>query len=562
MQEISGNLYLAEVLAKLGTDYFFHVPVIAPEAVIEMTNLGLHPIVAHTEKAAAYMADGYARASGRIGVCGSQAIGAANLAAGLVDAYMARSPVLAITGGKTAETHERNQYQEYDQRPFYEGTTKFRSRVETITRLPGLLNMAIREATSGQPGPTHLELAGFWGALLRDTAEISGMVDETFAQCPPCRPQASNEQVDAILKLFAQSERPIIVAGSGVRASRAAQAVQDFVHATGAAFVSSLDAKACLPESDPFNLGVAGDYSRDTANKAMAAADLVLFVGSTTGSMTTRNWSLPPAGTTVAQIDIEPKEIGRNFPTKAAAIGDPGAVLGQLLAALPAQPDRSAWHAQIKELRAEWAAIAEPLESCDSVPLKPERIMRELSDALPEDAMVVVDTGHSAAWAARHLYLNHPGQDLLRAAGSLGWSFPAALGAKCAVPDRPVICFCGDGGFLYHLGELETALRYGINTVTVVNHNASFSQERFLWRDEPAHQKNWVFERVDLATTAESFGCAGFRVTQPGELGAAMEAALQCGRPSVIEVAGDPMTASPPSWGPGEAQHASFYGDA
>lgn len=177
--------------------------------------------------------------------------------------------------------------------------------------------------------------------------------------------------------------------------------------------------------------------------------------------------------------------------------------------------------------------------------------MRELSDALPEGALVVADTGHSAAWACRHLYLDKRGQGLLRAAGSLGWSFPASLGAKCGQPDRPVVCFAGDGAFMYHMPEMETALRYGIRTVTVVNNNASFSQERFLWRDEAALARNWRFSPVDFASAAEAFGCAAFRVERAGELAPALSAAFAADRAAVIEVMSDPMAASPPSWAPG-----------
>jgi len=147
--------------------------VILPGAVVEMTERGLHPIVAHTEKAAAYMADGYARASGRIGVCGSQAIGAANLASGLLDAYMARSPVLAVTGGGTPETRERNFYQEAEQRGFFAGVTKMSTQVGIVSRLADLMRQAIRTAVSGQPGPTHLEIAGFWGSLGTEQASES-----------------------------------------------------------------------------------------------------------------------------------------------------------------------------------------------------------------------------------------------------------------------------------------------------------------------------------------------------------------------------------------------------
>ncbi len=549
----TGNKTFAATLQAYGANYFFHVPVILPGAVVEMTRLGLHPIVAHTEKAAAYMADGYARASGQIGVCGSQAIGAANLAAGLLDAYMARSPVLAVTGSGTPDTRERNFYQEADQRGFFAGVTKMSSRVGTVSRFADLMRLAIRTAVSGQPGPTHLEIAGFWGSLGTEEAPETNRFEPAYGVCPPCRPPGDPEQIAALARRLSTADRPIVVAGSGIRASQASAQLLAFVRRAQIPVVTSLDAKAAIPESEPLSVGVVGDYSRDTANMAVSEADFVLFVGTTTGSMVTRNWTVPAIGIPATQIDIEPRELGRNYPLELGIVGDPGAVLEQLGAAMGPPPQRSAWLGRIEDLRRQWAEQAAKTESSSALPLRPERIMRELSDALPEGALVVADTGHSAAWSCRHLYLDKRGQGLLRAAGSLGWSFPASLGAKCGQPDRPVVCFTGDGGFMYHMAEMETALRNGIRTVTVVNNNASFSQERFLWRDEGALARNWRFSPVDFARTAEAFGCAAFRVEAPGELAAALKAAFVSDRAAVIEVMSDPIVAAPPSWAPGSA---------
>ncbi len=556
----TGNKVFAEALVAYGADYFFHVPVILPGAVVEMTSRGLNPIVAHTEKAAAYMADGYARASGRIGVCGSQAIGAANLAAGLLDAYMARSPLLAVTGSGTPDTRERNFYQEADQRGFFAGVTKMSSRVGSAGRFADLIRQAVRTAVSGQPGPTHLEIAGFWGSLGTEEAPEPPTFEPQYCVCPPCRPAGDPDRVAALATRLTAAARPIVVAGSGIRASQAAAQLLAFVRKTQIPVVASLDAKAAIPESEPLSVGVVGDYSRDTANMAVSEADFVLFVGTSTGSMITRNWTIPAIGIAAAQIDIEPRELGRNYPLEIGVVGDPGAVLEQLAAIIKPNPDRGAWLARIADLRRQWAEQAAKPEASSVLPLRPERIMRELSDALPEGALVVVDTGHSAAWSCRHLYLDKRGQGLLRAAGSLGWSFPASLGAKCGQPNRPVVCFTGDGGFMYHMPEMETALRYGIRTVTVVNNNASFSQERFLWRDEASLARNWRFSPVDFAGAAEAFGCAAFRVESAGELAPALHAAFASNWPAVIEVISDPMVATPPSWAPGSP--APVYGSA
>ncbi|OYV02012.1 MAG: hypothetical protein CFE45_02300 [Burkholderiales bacterium PBB5] len=171
-----------------------------------------------------------------------------------------------------------------------------------------------------------------------------------------------------------------------------------------------------------------------------------------------------------------------------------------------------------------------------------------LSESLPEGALLAVDTGHSAGWAARNIYLDRPGQSLIRCAGSLGWAYPASLGAKCANPDRPVVCFTGDGAFYYHLTEMETAVRYGINTVTVVNNNHGFNQERILWDENAALEKNWKFGGMNFSTLAEAFGVKSYRVERASEFASAFKDASASGRPALIDVYTDPSAVVPIPW--------------
>ncbi|PMS15453.1 acetolactate synthase [Trinickia dabaoshanensis] len=548
MGKASGNRTLAESLKSYGVDHFFNVPMIIPPGIKELTAIGVKSIVAHSEKAAAYMADGYARESGRVGVCASQAIGAANLAAGLVDALMAKSPVLAITGGGTPDTRERNFYQEFDQRSIYAGVSKFSARVEKAQRLPDLLGQAFRVATTGSPGPVHLELGGFWGASLTEEIENPMRPEPRYGSSPPIRPAAPVDDVRIAAAALRQSERPVIVCGSGIRASRAQSALLDFARRAKVPVATSLDAKAVMPESDPLSIGVVGDYSRDTANMAVSEADFVLFVGSTTGSMVTRQWSVPLPGVPAVQIDIDPRELGRNYPLIVGLLGDPATVIQQLDAELAEPVGKPEWLQRIVALREKWTQLAAQYEHSTASPIRPERLCKMLSDALPEGTLLAVDTGHSAGWAARNIYLNRPGQSLIRAAGSLGWSYPASLGAKCANPSRPVVCFTGDGAFYYHLAEMETAARYGINTVTVVNNNDGFNQERPLWDESPALEKNWKFGRVDFAAVAENFGVKAYRVERASEFTSAFNAALAAQRPALIDVRTDPSALVPIPW--------------
>lgn len=553
----SGDQYLADAFAACGVSHFFHVPLVLPKAVKAMQAAKVNPIVVHSEKAAAYMADGYARASGRIGVCGAQQIGAANLAAGLLDAYMAQSPILALTGGSTATTRDRNQYQEVDQQPVYAGLTKMTSRIDIASRLPDMLGQAMRVATTGAPGPVHLELAGFTGFVLNEPMDAAPLPDPAFALCPAVRHAAPLTDIQRAVDLLHKAERPVIVAGSGIRSSGAQNALKKFVRRHNLPLATSLDAKATLTEGDPLSIGVCGIYSREIANQAVSEADLVIFAGTSTGSMTTTGWKVPTPGIAAIQIDIDPRELGRNYPLQVSLCGDPATICEQLSEAAGEQPDRSGWLDHIRTLRADWRRAIESVETSNALPVRPERLCRILSEELPEGALLVVDTGHAAAWAARNIYLDRHGQGLLRAAGSLGWSYPAALGAKCAQPDRPVVCLTGDGAFLYHMSEMETAKRYGINTVTIVSNNNGFSQEKPIWIDNPDYDHHWRFSPVNYAEAAQAFGCKAYRVERPQDLASMLRSAFRDDTPVIIEVMTDELVLHPPAWTPSE--QARFY---
>ena len=293
-----------------------------------------------------------------------------------------------------------------------------------------------------------------------------------------------------------------------------------------------------------------GEYSRECANRAVYESDLVVYVGSLTGGLVTRNWSVPPLAAPVIHIDINPENIARNYLHSIGLCGDARTVLRQLLAGIKGGRNRDAWLKRIAELKTEWLQGAASMGHSESLPVRPERLARELSQALPENAIIVGDTGHGAAWLAQFVEASHPDQSFIRCHGSLGWSFPAALGAQCAAPDRPVICFCGDGAFYYHLSELETAVRYGINVVTVLNDNAGFSQEQALWTSSAELTRNWKFSQVDFVALAQAFGCAAIRVTTASELQPALRRALDMRRPVLIDVATDDKALALTGWGP------------
>jgi len=400
----------------------------------------------------------------------------------------------------------------------------------------------------------HLDLQGIQGELVVEAeAGLEVIVEEPFTRVPAFRPEPEAERVREAARVLSEARRPVIVAGGGVATSQAKQEVVELAEMLSIPIATSLNAKGTIPDDHPLSVGVVGSYSRWCANRVVAEADLVVFIGSHTGSQVTLDWRIPPVGTPVIQIDIDPSELGRSYPTRVALQGDARVTVRRLIEALEPIGPRTEWVNRAQQLVGEWRAEAEPLLNSDAVPIRPERICKEITDFLPPDALVVSDTGHAGIWTGTMMDLKSPGQSYIRCAGSLGWGFSAALGAKCAVPQRPVLCFTGDGGFWYHIAELETALRYGINTVTVVNNNHSLNQEkRGTERAYAGYSGNsdevWHFLDIDFARVAQSIGCFGVRVENPSQLRPALEAAFASGRPAVVDVASDIEGIAAPAW--------------
>jgi acetolactate synthase-1/2/3 large subunit len=504
-----------------------------------MDKVGVKRVVTHGEKAAAYMADGYARASRRPGICLSQDIGTTNLAAGVRDAHMACSPVIAITGGQNDQPRYRHAYQNAEDFAAWSGITKANYSVDTVKRFPDLLRQAFRVATSGSPGPVHLELRGNAGQMLDGEGDFDLVFEERFKHFPAFRPIAEPSAVKAAVAALAKAEKPIIVIGGGAVSSGAGAESIKLAEMLSIPIATSLHAKALVPDEHPLNVGVPGSYSRWCANQAIAAADLVFFVGSHTGGQVTNGWQIPKIGTTTIQLDIDAEELGRNYPNTVSLHGDAKVTLQKLIEASERQQPREKWLKEVRGYVRDFWTESEPLRNSDAVPIRPERICKELEDWLPADATVVVDTFHAALWTAQMMRLKE-GQSYIRCGGSLGWGFPGAIGVKAALPDKPVIGFVGDAGFYYHMAELETAARMGINVVTVVNTNYSGGV-----LEKVAYDRS-----VNLAKVADSMGCRGFRVEKPAEIRQALEKAIACGKPALVEVVSDVAVRAKRGWVP------------
>jgi len=543
-----GAEVVAEMLAGYGVTHVFMVPAVLRRSFVEMERrTKIARVHCHGEKSAAYMADGYARASGKPGICMAQVIGALNLAAGLRDAHLAHSPVIAMTGGRDPKTKFRKVYQEIDDVPAFEPVTKFNATVDEVARIPDMLRQAFRVATSGAPGPVHLQFRGNEGQLDLEEAEMEALVEAQFAHVPPFRPEPEAAHVKAALDLLQKAERPIFVVGGGVRASGAGRELVALAEALQIPVATSLNGKDCIPGTHPLSIGVVGSYSRESANRAVNRADLVCFIGTETGGMTTHFWAVPKIGVAAIQIDIEPESLGRNYPLQASVLGDAKAVLSAMIkqADKASAKKREPWVKEISALRAEWYAKYKADLESDAAPIHPARLCHELTQHVPDDGIVLVDTGHAGMWMGGMYDLRKPTQSYIRSAGHLGWAFPAGIGAKAACPDRPVVVFTGDAGFWYHIAEVETAVRWKINSVTIVNNNGGGNQSKRgfdrAYGGEPTAKSRelWTYNPMNFAKLAEDMGALGIRVERASDSAPALARALAASRPAVIDVVSD-----------------------
>lgn len=550
---MTGGRFIAEFLEKAGTKAVFYVPTILSRPLAEMDNMKIKRVLAHAEKSAAYMADGYARASGKPGICAGQAVGAANLAAGLRDALLGNSPVISISGGRKSMEKHKGAYQENDDFPVFEALTKANFQVDQVERLPDLMRQAFREATSGNPGPVNLQLAGNNGQIEDDYADLDVIVEDRYTESPSHRILPPETDIKAAIAHIKTSKKPLIILGGGARISGAGDEAIQLSKEFGIPIATSVAAYNLVPEDYELYVGVPGSYSRSCTNKIVSEADLVIYIGSSTGGQVTHFWKIPDNNIRVIQIGIDPSDLGRNYPNDVSLLGDAKSTLQLLLkeniSALVIDP----WLKRTQDLVTEWKNDIEKQRNSNSIPIRPERMMKEISESLPDDSIVVSDTGHTAMWTVQNLWMNKK-WEFIRCAGSLGWGFPAAMGAKCAFPEKNVFCLTGDGGLWYHFTELETAIRSDIPTITIVNNNNALNQEYDIFMNaydgKPSDRwtEMWYFNKVSFAELANNMGAFGIKVTNPDDIKDAIKQAIDSKKPSIIEIEGDVDALAPTAW--------------
>lgn len=540
-----GTSSVAEVLAKTlksyGTELFFCVTGGDQALWLALRDAGIRVVNCRSEKAATYMADGYARMSGRPGfVYGQYGPGVANVAAGLADPYWGLSPVVSLTSSMRTPSRDRFEYQELDQLGMHGPVTLWNKGVSVPARAGAMLRAAIRVATGQVPGPVHLEIPA---------DVLNAEVGETLVYAEPGAgrvgarriPPPAGAMREVVQRLLA-AERPVLLAGSGVMLSEAWEEFSSFADALSVPVVTSMGGKGAIAEESDLAVGLIGRYSRKVANDVVGEADCVLAIGSRLGGLVTDAWQVLPDEAAILHIDADPAILGHNYREELSVLADAKLALQEGLAVageLGGQRARTAWARSVAERVQRWreeVARYEDEEPGDGI--HPARVISALRAALSPDDIVVADTGYMAAWTGA-LFPVHVGRNFIRAAGSLGWAYPAALGAALAAPGRRTVAVIGDGGIGYHIGELETAIRAKIPAVAVVLNNGALAFEyhaqRYLWGGRVIPEVN-DFHDVDYAAVARAYGAHGSRVTDPAKLPGVLKEALEMNEPAVIDV--------------------------
>ena len=495
------------------------------------------------EQGAALMADGFSRISGKPSVVlVTNGPGVLNLTFGVGSAYVAHSPMVVLAPSASREHQYRDSTQEFDQVALFKPITKASFPVNKIERLPDALRHAFRVATSGKMGPVMVDIPR--DLLPGGEVDLEMLPPDTY-RTGQTRSRGDRNLIDKAASVLLSAQRPVIVAGGGVQWSNAADEVTRMADLIGAAITTSYGRADAVPNDHPMYLGHLGRLGSEEGIEAVKQADVILAVGTRLGQSTTfYDHRYIPADAQIIQIEIDPEELGRNYPVAVGIEGDAKAVMEGLLEQVQQAEPRpnQRWVDDVGDLAARRKRRLDAEATDNSMPIKPQRVYGELRRVMPRDAIVALDAGLAPNFGQDRLNYYEP-RSLMTSLdlGGLGFSFPASLGAKFAAPDRPVINFNGDGGFLFNAQEFATAVRYGLKVVTVIMNNNC-------WGSEKAYQRYAFNERYVGADTntprydkfAELFGGTGFYVERPEDIGNAFLEALNTDGPSIIEIPTDP----------------------
>ena len=501
---------------------------------------GITHFLTRDERHAAYMADGYARVTGRPGVCeGPSGGGATYILPGVVEANESAVPILAITSDVATTSRGKYPLTELDQTALFRPLTKWNAALDDAGQLPAMIREAFRQMTTGTPGAVHLSLPFDTQKAPVSEAEIHANPEHTHF--PAERQAPEPRAIEEAAAILAKAQNAIAICGGGPLLSGGEAALARLARALDMPVATTVSGQGAIAETDPLALGVVGSNGGIPATRAeVDAADVVLFIGCRAGSVTTERWRSPAKGTTILHIDSDRDVPGTNYDTAVAINADARLALDALADAVEAGP-RNSQNGTARAARG-WAAKEAqfaPLAATRDTPIRPEAVMATLMELLGEDAIVVADPGTPCPYVSAYYRWRRAGRHFItnRAHGALGYSIGAAMGAHVGRPDVKTVALMGDGSFGFACGEFETMVRHRMPITSVVFSNATFSWIK-------AGQKagfggryyNVDFDRTDHAAVARAFGVKAWTVHDPDDLGRVMAQALAHDGPSLVDI--------------------------
>ena len=518
---------------------------------------GIDHILSRDERSAGYMADGYARVTGKVGVCeGPSGGGATYLLPALVEANESSVAVLGITTDVSVVSRGKYPLTELDQEAMYRPLTKWNTTIDLASQIPGAFRSAFRAMTTGKPGSAHICLPYDIQKHDVDPAEI--WAQKEHASFPAFRSCADLDDIEKAADKLVAARSPVIICGGGVVLSSACEQLEALAIALKAPVCTTVSGKGSLADTHPLNAGVVGSNGGVLATREVVKnADIVLFVGCRAGSTTTEHWKFPDRNTPVLHLDSDPFVVGANYQTEVGLVGDAQRSLAAMVAAVQARiahrpHDMADGYAIVAKARAEkqafFAALAESLDT----PIKPERVVDAFNRLLPPESIVVADPGTPCPYFSAYFNAPQAGRHFItnRAHGALGFAMAAGIGASIGRPNATVVSVMGDGSFGFTCGELETIGRRGIPLKMVV-----FSNSVFGWikaSQKAGYDERYFsvdFNRTNHAKVAEAFGIKAYTVEDPSKLDDTVRAAIAFDGPVLIDVISQQLqdTAAPVS---------------
>ena len=504
----------------------------------------LKHVLTRDERHAAYMADGYARVTGRVGVCeGPSGGGATYILPGLVEANESSVPILAINTDVSVSSRGKFTLTELDQRTLMKPLTKWNAVLDRSADIPRTLRAAFEAMTTGRPGSAHLALPFDVQNGPVDAADV--WADPTLGTFPSRRSAPDPFFIDLAAKLLRQSRSPLFICGGGVVLSAAESELLELAEKLSAPVATTVSGKGAIDERSPHAAGVVGSNGGTPQTRAVVdAADLVVFVGCRAGSVTTERWRHPaPGRARVLHIDVDPAVPGHNYPVDVPLVGDARLCLASLNEALEGYR-REGDLAFVAEKKREKFEGFEALAASDDVPIKPERVVHALAQLLDSDATLVADPGTPCPYFSAYYPVKGAGRRFFsnRAHGALGYALAASIGAHIGRPQVKTVAVMGDGSFGMCAGELETVMRLKLPITFVVIANAAYGWIKA--GQKSGYQGRYFsvdFSLTDHARVAEAFGVRSFRVTDPRKLSEVLRQALDHDGPTLVDIVCQPL---------------------